>query len=60
MAADKGTSADAAVPAVSSELDGIFTLGEEQKLALETFLGGQHVSSLLLLLAVTNLIGQLM
>lgn len=57
MAAAEGTSADAAVAA---ELDGIFTLGEEQKLALETFLGGQHVSSLLPLLAVTNLIGQLM
>lgn len=44
LAAAKGISIDAALVAVLSELHGIFTFNEEQRIALKTLLGIQHVS----------------
>lgn len=42
-------SVDAAMMAVFSELDGIFTLEKNIKAALTAFLGGQHCFNLLLI-----------
>lgn len=38
----KGISAGAAIKAIESELDGIFTWKEKQRAALECFLRGEH------------------
>lgn len=43
LAVAKNTGVVAAVAALLSELDGIFTLKEEQRTALRAFLGGQDV-----------------
>lgn len=46
MTAAKGISMDASISCSLSELDGIFTLKEDQKKILEAFLGGKHVFTL--------------
>lgn len=46
LAAAKETNVDAAIPALSPELDAIFTF-REQRLAVKAFLGGKDVSALL-------------
>lgn len=48
MAAAKDVMMDAAIGTDLSEVDGIFTLKEEQKSALKAFLGGQWSFALLM------------
>lgn len=47
MAATKEIRVDAAVAAVLSELDGLFTFKEQHKTGQKALLGGQHCLALL-------------
>lgn len=47
MTATKEISGDAGMAAVLSEVDGVFTLKEEQRATLKAFLGGKDIFALL-------------